>query len=365
MDTITVGSTADFAVTIPYQLGYHPTQSLAVVGLAGKEVVGIMRIDLCEPDRAGAGASCLRTFVRAGVDGVIMVAFEARAGQGAALLRSFRAGATGHGMAVRDCLIVRHGEWFGVTSAGNASGRGRRLPDASRVPAVAEFVARGRSPLPDRASLSTLVDDEGTAISRAVGARVRALASVLEHPDPPASPASTSAWGPLLADAAPPLDDDEVVADALLGLLDRQWRDGLLAWLCPDTLGMDLLPDDVLRGLRGIPRPAAASDDHDGIDEVGDEVGRRLLALCRLVPDDAGEVTAGILTVAAHVAWCDGDGALASVALERALRVAPTYRLAQLLDCLVAAGVRASDSRARPPEPAPGALPGGGSERAA
>ena len=150
---------------------------------------------------------------------------------------------------------------------------------------------------------------------------------------------------------------------------DRGWRDGLLAWLCPDSMSLDLLRGDVVAALQVIPRPvpsapvtsaAGAGDGRaepvaDGsADENGDgstardDLGRRLLSLCRLVPDATGEVAAAILTVAAHVSWCDGDGTLASIALERALRVAPRYRLAELLDRLVAAGVRASDARTLP-----------------
>ncbi len=366
MDTITVGSTVDFVVTIPYQLGYHPGQSLAVVGFVGKRVLGIMRIDLCEPDRPDVGADCLRTFAGAGADGVIIVAFESRPSQGASLLRSFRDGAAAHDIAVRDCFIVRGSEWFAVSATGHALGRARPLPDASRVPAIAEFVARGRSPMADRQALRTLVECEESTRSAEVGHRVRGLVTSLTRPpapltdlgDPPVTREAVRSWQLLLTEPEPPVDDVDLVAVALVGLLDRGWRDGLLAWLCPDSMSLDLLRADVLAALQAIPRavssepgpPAAGTDDGpadaaDADSPVRDELGRRLFSLCRLLPDDTGEAAAAVLTVAAHVSWCDGDGTLASIALERALRVAPRYRLAELLDRLVAAGVRASDAR--------------------
>lgn len=67
-----------------------------------------------------------------------------------------------------------------------------------------------------------------------------------------------------------------------------------------------------------------------------------LLALCRAVPDTRPDDAAAACTVAAQVAWSEGDGALARSALDRALRLAPGYRLAGLLDRVVSQGVRPS-----------------------
>ena len=71
-----------------------------------------------------------------------------------------------------------------------------------------------------------------------------------------------------------------------------------------------------------------------------DELLQRLLALCRSVPDECPAEAAAVCTVAAHVAWVDGDGAIARAAVERALRLAPDYRLAQLLEQLIETGLR-------------------------
>ena len=71
-----------------------------------------------------------------------------------------------------------------------------------------------------------------------------------------------------------------------------------------------------------------------------DELLHRLLALCRSVPDECPDEAAAVCTVAAHVAWVGGDGAIARAAVERALRLAPDYRLAQLLEALIDAGMR-------------------------
>jgi hypothetical protein len=47
-----------------------------------------------------------------------------------------------------------------------------------------------------------------------------------------------------------------------------------------------------------------------------------------------------VLTVLASYAWFHGDGALASVALDRALAIDPAYRLALLLEQMVSLAIR-------------------------
>ena len=65
----------------------------------------------------------------------------------------------------------------------------------------------------------------------------------------------------------------------------------------------------------------------------------RLAAACRHSPP---ELSPGPLTVLGHVAWWQGDGAVARTAVEQALAVDPGYRLAVLLQRMV-------DVAARPP----------------
>ncbi|GAA5031844.1 hypothetical protein GCM10023258_30390 [Terrabacter aeriphilus] len=66
-------------------------------------------------------------------------------------------------------------------------------------------------------------------------------------------------------------------------------------------------------------------------------VKARLIALCQHAPD---EHAAAALTVLATCSWWHGDGALARVALDRALRCDPDYRFAQLLTLMLDEGIR-------------------------
>ena len=76
---------------------------------------------------------------------------------------------------------------------------------------------------------------------------------------------------------------------------------------------------------------------------AGRRVVARLQSVVRAVPDE--HAACRPLTVLAHVVWWQGDGALARIALDRALAVDPDYRLAALLERMVDLG-RAPGSEA-------------------
>ena len=66
-------------------------------------------------------------------------------------------------------------------------------------------------------------------------------------------------------------------------------------------------------------------------------IERRLCELCAALPDPWA---VPFLTVLAAFTWWRGDGALTRIALDRALRVDPQYRLAQLLERMVDLAIR-------------------------
>jgi hypothetical protein len=124
-------------------------------------------------------------------------------------------------------------------------------------------------------------------------------------------------------------------AVALSSLRHVDIRDGIVALLMPSTLAPDRLLTDV-RDLtdairQQIPVPLADPTWYRGIQE-------RLTALCRLAPD---EHAAPVLTVLASHGWWRGDGIIARVALDRAVRCDPAYRLAVLLEQMLDLGLAA------------------------
>ena len=80
--------------------------------------------------------------------------------------------------------------------------------------------------------------------------------------------------------------------------------------------------------------------DHSGRPTNPGESARlldRLIEVAGCVPD---QYAAPTLTVLAHVAWHQGNGAVARVALDRARAAEPGYFLAALLDRVVTEGMR-------------------------
>jgi hypothetical protein len=131
-------------------------------------------------------------------------------------------------------------------------------------------------------------------------------------------------------------------------------RTGDAGWVGPEDLcERALRAERVIRDGLAAREEQARRAEREALVAERDDLLRRLLALCRSVPDECPAEAAAVCTVAAHVAWVAGDGAVARVAVDRARRLAPGYRLAELLERLVDTGLRL------PPLPATSGRRGG------
>ena len=404
MEPIRLAGPADVLAVLPYQLGYHPKDSLVAIALRDRQIGLVERIDL-PPDDAvpDACAAVVPPLVREAPDGVLLVGYESLPGAALPLADAVRDGLAAAGVAVLDRLVVRGDRWYAPdcdTGCCPTAGHEQEVP--RDAPAVAQFVALEVAPLPGRESLAELVAADPTqgrevrvaldgVDARAGGAafgeravavhRLRFLATwaaVLDVDDD-----AEGVWT-----GGPPSAQE--VALLVASLRDVELRDGLIAWLCPGTLPLDALPADLVDALHScLPAPAWWTDadvgrgrraGHGGRGGPGKRGGRggrggrsrpdgrggrgpeeqavvsgrrvlsRLQAVARAVPDDEA---AAVLTVLANLAWWLGDGALTRVALDRALEHTPGYRLARLLERMVDLGLR--------PRPGPGDEPDGGS----
>jgi hypothetical protein len=131
-----------------------------------------------------------------------------------------------------------------------------------------------------------------------------------------------------------------------MSLLDDQLRDLLTAWLCPGTLALTAFEPRLLALARARLPPSGEADGDPGppLDagspaeiEASALVLDRLCWLARHTPAD---LAPGVLTLLGSYAWWLGDGALASMALDRALTINPAYRLAQLVERMVTMAIR-------------------------
>lgn len=374
---ITLHGPGDVVALLPYQLGYHPHDSVVVVCLRGKRVGLVARTDLPPDEHVDeVVATLMGPLARDGATSVLVVGYESDPEASQPLLGALVEQLERAGICVVDVTVVRDGRRYSpICAAPCCPPEGVALPDPADVPGVAEYVALGRSPLRSRGAVEDLVAPEPW--------RCLGVASAIESRSrmPRGRRRSAAAWSEVLAvgEKGRRAPDRRVVADLALGLSDIAWRDGLIAWLSPSVLPTGALAPRVLAlltsalptwgGMGPGPRPRAlplgqdtepvagagsptetdqraagtegvARAEREALSIERDELLHRLLALCRSLPDECAAEAAAVCTVAAHVAWIGGDGAIARVAVDRAVRLAPDYRLARLLERLVDQGLR-------------------------
>lgn len=350
--TVRPRTPAEIAVIIPYQLGFHPGPSVILTVLRGRRLGLLQRHDLrTDPsDCAQVADQALEIVTREEATGLLVIAFEDDEGSSAPLCTAMLAAADDHEVPVQEHVVVRGGRWFGPEcSEACCPDEGLPLPRPEDVPAVAAFVHAGVAPLASRADLVGGVlpprDEERAArLGGHLDVLMRfALArrGIVERTD-----RLQEEWQRILDPdpAATPVAElpDSVLARAAWSLEDRDWRDALMAALCPGTVPVtETHAGDAERARSAASRcPWVHRTVADGTEDTTDEqlrVRSRLVELTRLVPV---EVTPPALTVVAQLAWWSGDGAVAGIALDRALEIDPDYRLAQLMSQLLAAGVR-------------------------
>jgi hypothetical protein len=370
----------------------------------------VQRLDLPPPEHVGdAVAAMMGPLMQDTPNVVQLVGYEEREGDSRAMLDAMAGACRAHGIRVADRLVVRGGRWFDLDCAGHCCpSEGLPMSDPSSVPAVAEFVGREICPLPDRSALADLLEPSKLLRGRAVSLladewlqlRLEATDGNGADSELPGFRASELAvWGRVLCDgddaepigALPPQD----LAILAVSLTDVELRDALIAWLCPGTLSPEVIdPCLIVQMSRALPETSswlsghaaaareavvgdnppgdpvmgddAAGDAHRGDEAPGDahmgdeapgdaavsdvaqvigrqRIERRLCELSAALPDVWAVPT---LTVLASFTWWRGDGALTRVALDRALRFDPHYRLARLLERMVDLAIRPERARA-------------------
>ena len=353
---ITLRGPGDVVAILPYQLGYHPRDSVVVISLRGKRVGLVARTDLPPEEHVDEVVSTLMgPLVRDGATSVIVVGYEDDPDTSQPLLLALVEQLERAGIDVVDVAVVRDGRRYSpICSEPCCPPDGVALPDPADVPGVAEYVALGRSPLRSRGDVEGLVAPEPwrcLGVERAIDSRSRmprarrrsvaAWRAVLDRGG--AGPATAGPPGRGRPGARPGRHPVARRADRLAGAeraADRR-RSTRGWWRCcgrPCRPGAAWAPARASRPGRCGARGRRGRAARDALTVERDDLLHRLLALCRSVPDECPDEAAAVCTVAAHVAWVGGDGAIARAAVERALRLAPGYRLAQLLERLVETG---------------------------
>ncbi|MGO4598510.1 DUF4192 domain-containing protein [Terrabacter sp. 2RAF25] len=336
---ISLRSPSDLLAVIPHLLGFEPRNAIVVLALKDNKIDLTQRMDLPDPNHVDEVAHALQRHVlKEQADGALLVGYENTAGDSWPLVEALSERLRARDVGVRDRIIVHDGRWRSLdcTDPSCCPPQGTAVPPPAEASSVlAEFVGVGSAPLDDRRALAEQLEPGPAA--RDVDERLK------QEPRAPTSLARAQrlrrlaeVWARVLTRPHSVLGITDAAA-ALQSLRDVSTRDGLAAVLIPNGLELDLLPQDTqLLVQRCSSAIHAAVEEHDA-DMTTGAIKSRLIDLCRHSTDDHA---APALTLLATYSWWHGDGALARVALDRALRCEPEYRLAQLLRLMLDEGIR-------------------------
>lgn len=304
----------DLVDLVPYLVGFWPTESLVLVSLRGsRRRVGLtLRIDLVGV-RSGSEAleHCAAHLARAGARSVMVMVYRDRVGGtgGRALpdarlaervMRKVRM----RGVEVDEALLVTRDRWWSYLcddpSCCPAAGHPITPPDRPSAVVAAATVA-GLVAAPDRGSLERSVDPAPAADREAVA---------------------------LLVAAAQARADGRGRGD------DRRYRaavaDEVAAAVAGQRSGRTHLDDDTAARLLVALRDIGIRDQCCGYATGADSAAMQALSM-QLARRATAPYDVAPYTVLAWCAWRDGNGALARIAVERALRSDGSYALATLL----------------------------------
>nr|WP_272955497.1 DUF4192 domain-containing protein [Pedococcus badiiscoriae] len=327
---------------LPYILGFHPSQSIVVLCLHESHLGLIQRLDLPTNDAVGQAIDgLLPSLVREHPDAVLLVGYEATTDQSSPALNALSRALRSVHVMVTDRLVVYDGRWRSLDcdNPDCCPHEGTAVPEPADLAAIAaEYVGQEVVPLPDRQALARQLEPDAP-----VSARVGRL--LAHHPkrqvDEPGE--WVHPWPAVLdaSDDPQPLTAGDA-AGAARSLWDVGLRDGLVAWLTPGTLDPTLISAEVRDRLSQLNRCWDEHDSEPMAVVAQNRIQARLVRLCAMLPD---RHAAPALTVLASFTWWRGDGALTRVALDRALRCDPDYRLALLLQHMVDLAIRSRPNR--------------------
>lgn len=313
-----ISGPVDLITTVPYLLGFHPTDSLVLVGLTHGALVVTARIDLADTRNTGVITSTVSAMRRGGATHFIATIFTEPLTTGtttnnlphADLADSLTKDIHAAGGELLDCLLVNTSMWWSYLCANDqcCPREGNPLPPSPTPGQVAATVA-GMVALPSRAELAAEFEPEPDR-----GVRLHGIDQALAALRP------GSVDGKLSLPA-------RLAARAITAAMDR--------WVTGDDLALrDADIERIGAALRLIPIrdaiwtqvDARATDGHD----------RLWLYVARRLPNP---YDAAPLFLYAWAAFRRGDGARANIAVERALASDCHYSAARLLTTALQRGV--------------------------
>ena len=345
--TITLSGPADLLAAIPHMLGFQPESSLVTVsmqaGPQGSRVGLVTRVDLpTAADAVEAAESLLPALIRESPSALMVVGYGTITEDVAEAVDMASTVLIGNDLPVRDRVVVADGRWLSLDCSDHecCPEDGSPLPGSDAAVGLEFAWAFGSAPAPSRDAVVERVTagSRAAAVGRECDRQTNCEGEVtIER--------GVSVWG-LLLDPRTPVRLS-ALSDGTLALAGLSLhadggvvlRDTLIAWLCPGTIPLEAIAGPTLDGLRKVlPLPWRVEEvsDAEQVNAARLYVLDRLVEVAACLPD---EHASPALTLLAQVAWSQGSGVLASVALERALTAVPNYRLAQMMHRLISLGM--------------------------
>ena len=327
---VKIGSPSSVLAVVPALIGFHPDRSLVVLGIGAPRarVRMTIRFDLPDPpDPAATGeiVEHVRTMlVREGGDTAILIGY----GPGplvTPLVDSLGPALREAGIKIRDMLRVEDGRyWSYVCQDPRCCPPEGVAFDVAGHPLTSRLAASGLVPHRDRASMAATLDSDPELAAR-VAEAMELVAETMTAPkltDGLRGGRHDEMFGELAATGR------RLVSEALARYVagDRLTEPLDIAWL---GMLLSLLP--------------VRDDAWARMDPAHHQAHRRLwIDLVRVLPQEWVPAPASLL---AFVCWQAGDGAMATIAAERALKADPEYSMAHLISDAVLAGLPPAAAR--------------------
>lgn len=340
--TSTLHGVGETIAYLPYSFGFVPAESVVLVGLYRKRVQVTARLDIPDPeDVEDAARQIVEPLWQRPMDDALLIGYSSEDRSPQPLTDRLLVLLPKAGVPVSHVLEVRDARWRATAcSCGGCSRAWQPVPEACELAPVAEQVMRGVAPAGRRADLVRQLQVHRPVVAGGIASTIAAGRRCTDPVE------LAAAFARVLLDDRQPVArlPITVLADVTAAMATIDVRDHLLSWLMPD-----LMPPSEWLGqwpqLREALGPPPRSGDLTCIDEVEAtrrvdrtaSIRGRLIEWLQCAP--AGR-SVPILLLLVGLEWAGGGGALANVAVERALEIEPDNRLAGLMSHALARGLR-------------------------
>ncbi|HWC20876.1 MAG TPA: DUF4192 domain-containing protein [Flexivirga sp.] len=337
--TSQVSGIGEIIALLPYELGFVPADSLALVGIHDGQLAVTARLNRPDPLEVVEAARQMAAGVaRSHPDELIVLCYGGYLPGDGDFVDVLRWELDTFGVEVSHVASVHGTQWRAdQCTCGCCPRELVALPAASSVAPVAEHVLRGVVPAPSRDELRHRFDLRHPLVAHAVGRALSGRSGRCAAGGP--DRAGADALRRILCETEPEVHrlPVEVLAAATSAVARVGVRDYVLAWLMPDFLSQEqVLPDGLGKHADFGPPPLHARDEATFSDPAAD-VAARLGEWVACIPR---EHSVPVLMLVAGIQWTTGSGVLATFAVERALDIDPDCRLAQLFAAALHGGLR-------------------------